>query len=81
MEYYHDAMTRLRKELDDRGLSLAKVAALTGLDVKTIWHASVGRKTNPSTRRLIALALGIAEADLFVESSSIPVIPEADHAA
>ena len=64
-------MTKLREVMDAKGVTLAEISAATGLDPKTIWHATQARKIRRSTRVAIAGYLGLSEATLFL-ASDIP---------
>lgn len=63
--------------MDERGTTLAEIADVTGLDQKTVWHATQGRKIQRSTRRLIAGFFGLQEAELFAASDiPNPIFPD-----
>lgn len=64
-------MTKLRGVMDKKGVTLADIAAETGLDPKTVWHATQGKKVRRATRKAIAGCLGIPESKLFV-AADIP---------
>lgn len=70
-EYYYEVMSRLRLLMDERGTTLAEIAAGTGLDSKTVWHATHGKKLQRSTKKLIAGFFGMDEEELF-PTSDIP---------
>lgn len=58
-------MTKLREVMDEKGVTLAEIAASTGLDTKTIWHATKSKKIRRSTRIAIAGFFGLPESALF----------------
>ena len=68
LEYYYGGMSRLRAVMDERGATLGAIAAETGLDLKTVWHAVHGKKLRRSTKKLIAGFFGLPEADIFLDS-------------
>ena len=59
----------MREVMDKKGVTLAEISEATGLDVKTVWHATQDKKIRRSTRRAIANYLGESEADLFLVSN------------
>lgn len=65
LEYYYRGMTKLREVMDEKGVTLAEIAASTGLDTKTIWHATKSKKIRRSTRIAIAGFFGLPEPVLF----------------
>lgn len=64
-------MTKLREVMDEKGVTLAEIAASTGLDTKTIWHATKSKKIRRSTRIAIAGFFDLPEPFLF-PASDIP---------
>lgn len=62
-------MTRLREVMDEKGVTLAEISRETGLDTKTVWHATQSRKIRRSTRVAIAKFFGLPENDLFLDSN------------
>lgn len=59
-------MTKLREAMDQKGVTIADIASATGLDPKTVWHATQNKKIRRATKKAIAGFLAIPEADLFV---------------
>ncbi|AFZ67541.1 hypothetical protein [Deinococcus peraridilitoris] len=68
--------------MDQRGLSLAEIAAGTGLDTKTVWHVTQGKKTQKATRKVISLFLAMPEEDLFpISNIQNPIFEEQEAVA
>ena len=66
-----ETLKRLRVE---RGLSVAKLAEVSGVSKPYIWQIESGRRQNPSGDKLqrLATALGVTIADLIGASEGIP---------
>lgn len=63
-------MTKLREVMDQSRVTILDIASGTGLDPKTVWHATQGRKIRKATRLAIARFLGV-ESDAIFASSDI----------
>ena len=61
-------MTKLREVMDEKNVTLAEISAATGLDTKTVWHATQSRKIRRSTRKAIANFFGLPEEEIFLDS-------------
>ena len=61
-------MTKLREVMDEKKVTLAEISAATGLDIKTVWHATQSRKIRRSTQKAIANFFGLPEGEIFLDS-------------
>lgn len=65
-EDWQDLPSALERARTARGLTRPELASLAGVDRSSVWRAEIGRGIpHPATKRLIAAALGVDEADLF----------------
>lgn len=55
-----------RKKLDEEGRTSKWLAEQIGLDIKSLGHILRGRKPSLPVLKLIALKLGVPEADLLL---------------
>ena len=72
-----NTMTKLREVMDEKGVTIAQIASVTGLDPKTVWHATQGKKIRKATRIAIAGYLKVAPDALFLEAHIPESIQEA----
>lgn len=66
-EYYYMTMTKLREVMDRSRVTILDIASGTGLDPKTVWHATQGRKIRKATRLAIARFLGVESDAIFAQ--------------
>jgi transcriptional regulator with XRE-family HTH domain len=63
---------RLRRLLDDRGVSISEAARLAGLEKQQTWRIVTGRNANPGVRTVTRLveAVGGTMAELFADKET-----------
>ncbi|GGB80360.1 hypothetical protein GCM10008019_40760 [Deinococcus soli (ex Cha et al. 2016)] len=61
-------MNRLREVMDQKRVTIAEIASGTGLDPKTVWHATQDKKIRKATRLAISRFLQMAPEAIFSDS-------------
>jgi transcriptional regulator with XRE-family HTH domain len=62
-------MSKLREVMDQKGVTIADIASETGLDPKTVWHATQGKKIHRATKIAIAGYFKVPQEELFLATN------------